>query len=176
MNASCGFLARAAIGAIGGLAGTIVLRGAMKAMDKLRPLAAAPVEREPGQFMVEQAERLAPDSVNDRIPEAAEDAAAKMLGLGYGMSFGALYAMLRPHGGSPFTEGMLLGAACWAAGYLGWLPATGLMRPIWRQSAEQVAAPLAEHLLYGAATVAAYDVMRLRNGHRNGLRRGTSSC
>jgi len=164
MSGMCNLLARAAIGAVGGLAGTIALRGAMKAMDKMRSLATAPVVREPGQFMVEQAERLLPESARTRIPESAESAAAAMLGLGYGMSFGALYAVLRPHGGNAFSDGMLLGAACWAAGYLGWLPATGLMRPIWRQSAEQVAAPLAEHLLYGAATVATYDALRLRNG------------
>jgi hypothetical protein len=54
-------------------------------------------------------------------------------------------------------DGLILGASAWAAGYLGWLPAMGLMRPVWRQNAPQAFAPAAEHAVYGMVTVAAYD-------------------
>jgi len=132
----------------------------MTAVGKKWPQSQPPIRQEPGEFMVEQAEEVLPNNVRDHIPPSAEKAAAQMLGLGYGMTFGALYAAMRPRGGSPFVDGMVLGAVCWAAGYLGWLPASGLLPPAWKQSSKQVIAPLAEHLVYGATTVAAYDALR----------------
>ena len=56
----------------------------------------------------------------------------------------------------------VLGVACWAAGYMGWLPALGLIPPVWQQEAPQAVAPVAEHVAYGMATVAAYDWLRVR--------------
>jgi hypothetical protein len=60
------------------------------------------------------------------------------------------------------VHGIILGRANWATGYLGWLPASGLMRPIWKQKAPQAIAPIAEHTLYGMVTVAVYDWLRER--------------
>jgi hypothetical protein len=48
-----------------------------------------------------------------------ETTAARMLAVGYGLTFGSLYALLRPKGGSPLVHGVILGIANWAAGYLG---------------------------------------------------------
>ena len=59
-------------------------------------------------------------------------------------------------------DGVILGIANWAAGYLGWLPALGLMPPLWQQKTPQVIAPIAEHALYGMITVAMYDWLRER--------------
>ena len=78
-----------------------------------------------------------------------------MLGLSYGASFGAGYAGT-PGTGSVLFDGTLLGLGVWAAGYLGWLPATGLMPPVWKQRARQVWAPGVEHVVYGLATVCAF--------------------
>ena len=61
---------------------------------------------------------------------------------------------------NPVVEGLALGASCWAAGYLGWLPALGLMPPVTRQTPAQIAGPLVEHLVYGVATVAVFDLLR----------------
>jgi hypothetical protein len=149
-----------ALGAAGGLAGTVVIQALMAVTRRLWPDAAAPIRQDPGAFMVEQAEEALPSRVEDRIPATVEKVAAKALGLGYGLTFGAAYAAVRPRGGNSFVDGLALGAAVWAAGYLGWLPATGLMRPVWEQSPEQVAAPVAEHLAYGMATVATYNALR----------------
>ena len=41
-------------------------------------------------------------------------------------------------------------------------PALGLMPPVWRQQAPQAIAPAAEHIVYGMATVGAYDWLRER--------------
>ncbi len=147
---------RIALAAAGGLAGTLVLQALLSASQKWLPSAAPPLRQHPGEFMVERAEEALPERVRGRIPEAAETAAAQALGVGYGLAFGALYATLRPRGGSPLLDGLILGASAWAAGYLGWLPAMGLMRPVWRQNVPQALAPAAEHAVYGIVTVAAY--------------------
>jgi len=88
--------------------------------------------------------------------------AAQTLAVGYGLAFGSLSTLLRPQGGSPFTDGVILGIANWATGDLGWLPALGLMPPVWQQKAPQAIAPIAEHALYGIITVAMYDWLRER--------------
>jgi len=60
------------------------------------------------------------------------------------------------------VDGVLLGLANWATGYVGWLPATRLMPPLWQQKVPQVIAPIVEHTLYGMATVATYNWLRRR--------------
>jgi hypothetical protein len=157
-------LARVALGAAGGLAGTLAIQALMAAGRRWLPSTLPPLRTEPGSFMVERAERALPRAMRGRIPDRAEEAAAGALGLGYGLTFGACYAAVRPGGGDRFVDGPVLGAACWAAGYLGWLPALGLMPPVWKQEAPQVIGPAAEHLAYGVATVATYDWLRRRTG------------
>jgi hypothetical protein len=46
------------------------------------------------------------------------------------------------------------------AGYLGWMPATGLMPPVTKQEPEQIAGPILSHLLFGMVTVGLYRVLR----------------
>jgi hypothetical protein len=149
------------LGALGGLAGTAAMGGVLKVAQKRLPGTIPPIRKDPGQFMVKQAEHLLPRRMRRRIPKAAESTAAQLLAAGYGLTFGALYAALRPRaGGHPIREGLALGTLTWAAGYLGWLPATGLMPPVWKQSAPRALAPLAEHALYGVVAVAVYDWLR----------------
>ena len=151
-----------AFGAVAGLAGTMTIQTLLKAHQKLAPESLPPMNEDPGHFMIRKAEQLLPQKARERIHEKAESASAKLLGLGYGMTFGALYAALRPKTRRPLLEGALLGIATWAAGYLGWLPGAKLMPPVWKQNATQVALPLAEHALYGVATVESYRWLRAR--------------
>lgn len=130
------------------------------ASRKWLPSAAPPFRRHPGEFMVGKVEEALPERVRERIPEAAETAAARALGVGYGLAFGTLYAVLRPRGGPAWLDGLVLGATAWAAGYSGWLPALGLMRPVWQQDAPRAVAPVVGHAVYGMVTVAAYDWLR----------------
>lgn len=154
--------ARVALGAVGGLAGTFALQALMTATGKAAPQTTPPIRQDPGEFMVERAESLLPESTREHIPEAVETAAAGALAVGYGLTFGSLYAAIQPKGGDALKDGAILGAACWAAGYAGWLPALGLMPPVWRQRPPQAVAPFVEHLAYGIVTVAAYNWMRDR--------------
>jgi hypothetical protein len=120
------------------------------------------MRQEPGAFMVEQGEKLLPESARQRIPQRVETGAALLLAAGYGLTFGALYPLLRPRGGSIIADGVLLGLVNWATGYLGWLPAAKLMPPLWRQNAPQVMGPMLQHALYGMVTVATYNWLRRR--------------
>ena len=98
-----------------------------------------------------------PARCGSEFPSQSKPGGARFLGLGYGITFGVLYSIVRPSARKVALEGTLLGLAAWAAGYLGWLPATGLMPPIWKHRPAQVALPVAEHALYGVATVVGYQ-------------------
>jgi hypothetical protein len=147
-------------GAAAGIAATIGLQGVRAVSHEKLPYAKPPIREEPGKFMVERAKSLLAPATRDVIPKRVESVAERLLALGYGMSFGALYALLRPRDGSLLLEGTALGAGTWVVGYLGWLPATGLMPPVTKQKPQQVGVPLAEHVLFGIAAVGGYRLLR----------------
>lgn len=153
-------LERVALGAIGGFVGTFAIQAMLAASKKWAPALLPPLREEPGQFMVETAEAALPDTVRDQVPEAVESAAARMLGIGYGVTFGALYGALRSESPSILSDGVVLGTVTWAAGYLGWLPALNLMPPVWKQSLPQAVAPVIEHAVYGVVAVAVSESLR----------------
>lgn len=153
-------LGQLAAGAAGGLAGTLVIHGLMGAEKRWWLSRIPPLRDEPGHFMVAKAESLVPRTWRRQIPSRVEQGVGQSLGIGYGIAFGALYAALRPRGGKPMADGLLLGLLCWAAGYLGWLPALGLMPPVWRQKLPQAMAPAIDHVAYGIATVVVYRWLR----------------
>lgn len=152
-------LTRLALGAAAGLAGTMAMMPTRMAAQKYAPGTLTPTSEDPGQFMVNQAERALPETARRKIPDAVEDAAAQSTHMGYGMTWGAIYAATRPRGGSPLLDGAVLGLTVWAAGYMGWLPATGLAAPPWKNEPRQVLGEIAQHAVYGMATVAAYDLI-----------------
>ena len=153
-------LTRLLQGAAAGFAATVALQGLRTASERWIPASMGPVRGDPGVFMVQQAQDALPPSKADSSPDAAETAAAKGLAVGYGVLPGVLYAALRPEGGNPLVGGAALGVGVWAAGYLGWLPAAGLMPPITEQSAEEAVGPLVRHALYGVAVAAFYSRLR----------------
>ncbi len=153
---------RIALGAVGGIIGTAVLFSALTANKKLFPEDEAPLREDPGEFMVETAEKTAlTKKAQAEVPKIAEMVAANALHFSYGASGGALYALLRPRSKNPLLEGTALGLGIWAVGYLGWLPAVGLLPPVTEQKPMQIFSPVWQHALYGIVTVAAYR--RLKN-------------
>lgn len=152
-------LKRLALGAAAGLAGTFAIRLSEIVSEKIAPESMDPIRREPGGYLVEQAESPLSMKTRLKIPETLENLAGQGAGYAYGASFGALYAAARPEGGNIASEGPVLGLVCWAVGYLGWLPALGIMNPIWKHKPAEIAGPVVRHAVYGLATVAAYDAM-----------------
>jgi hypothetical protein len=136
------------LGAVGGFAGTLAIQAFLTARHKWLPKTMPPIRQDPGTFMVETGEAAFPEPVRQRIPQVVERGAARLLAVGYGLTFGALYTLLRPRGGSPLLDDVLLGLANWAVGYVGWLPAFGLI-PHLAPARAPGHGPMAEHALYG---------------------------
>jgi uncharacterized membrane protein YagU involved in acid resistance len=151
-----------AFGAVAGFAGSMAIQALLMAHQKVSPQTMPPINQDPGEFMLGKAKAALPRKARQRVPKQVEAVSAKLLGLGYGMTFGAVYAMARPKTQRTILEGALLGIATWAVGYLGWLPAAKLMPPVWKQKPAQVIVPVAEHALYGMATVAGYRWLKER--------------
>src|SRR5436853_1439401 len=139
------FPQRVLLGAAAGFGATMVLHQVMTLTGKAIPDSKPPTRQDPGKFMIAKVEKIV------HLPEKLEPAAVKSLQLGYGMTSGALYGAIRNRTASTLLDGALLGIAVWAAGYLGWLPATDLMPPITQQSARQVAVPIFTHIVFGVA-------------------------
>lgn len=146
--------ARVAAGAAAGLAGTLALQPLRSATSSRFPSTDPPIKQPPGQFMVDQAKAALPRWASRRVPESLAKGAAQSIALGYGVTFGAAYALARPKPGNVLLDGAVLGVATWAAGYLGWLPALKLMRPVTRQRPRQVVTPILQHLVFGIVAVA----------------------
>jgi hypothetical protein len=153
-------LMRAALGAAAGLASTFVIQFLRTQTAKALPETVPPIREEPGVYVVEQVEELLPDETREQITEGFEQAAAKSLAMAYGATAGALYGALLADDRSALADGAILGLGVWAVGYLGWLPATDLMPPVQEQETPQVVAPIAQHLVFGLATVAAYKLLQ----------------
>jgi hypothetical protein len=140
---------RIALGAVAGVAGTMVMQAMMMTSGKFLPESKPPIKQDPGKFML--------DKVPIDVPEAVRPLAEKSLHLGYGMTSGAIYGALRARRGSAVFDGALLGIGVWAAGYLGWLPAADLMPPVTKQTPQQIAVPIVQHAIFGVAVATAYD-------------------
>jgi hypothetical protein len=167
MTQQAGALERCARGAAAGLVGTLALQVLRTASENVLPGTMPPIRQDPGEFMVERARSALPASLTSRIPTAVETTAAKALAAGYGVTAGAVYGLLRPRGGDLLVDGLVLGTGTWAAGYLGWLPALGLMPRVLEQDGPEALGPVVRHALFGIAVVAAYRA--LVTDHRSAL-------
>jgi len=151
-----------AIGAAAGLAGTMAIQTLIKTHSKVSPETLPPIKRHPGEHFLHKARQSLPWKVRKHIPRTAPATGGNLLGAGYGMALGAVYATARPNTRRTLLEGALLGIAAWAIAYLGWLPGSKLMPPVWKHKPAQIAMPLAEHALYGIATVGSYRWLKNR--------------
>ncbi|HJW95763.1 MAG TPA: hypothetical protein VJ901_19285 [Thermoanaerobaculia bacterium] len=133
---------QAALGAAAGIAATFIMQGLLEQGQKHLPEGTPPIKKDPGEFMIEKLKPLA----------------AKSMHLGYGMTAGMLYGLL-PHSRWRTLEGVALGLGVWAAGYLGWLPATKLMPPLTEQTPAQITVPVVQHALFGVAVAKAFEAM-----------------
>ncbi|HEY0276919.1 MAG TPA: hypothetical protein VGC32_01495 [Solirubrobacterales bacterium] len=76
-----------------------------------------------------------------------------LYGTGWGLPFGVLLGRAGPTGPG---KGLAFGFSVWATSLVE-LPALGVAPPPWKQPPESLAQDLAFHLVYGAATAAAYE-------------------
>jgi len=107
--------------------------------------------RDPGDFMV----KLAEGWMGRRLPKNMHTGAAQGLQWAYGLTgplalagLGRALKLRSP--GRTLAAGAAMGALVWAAGYLGWLPASGLTKPVQKMRAASFTSSLLSHLAYGA--------------------------
>ena len=151
-------LKSACIGAFAGLIGTGILQLVRGASQNYAPQT-MPRTRDPGSFMVRQAEQALPVRAQNAISQKSEEVVGAGLGMAYGAAFGALFSLIDRDARRPLLEGAMLGIGVWAIGYLGWLPAARLAKPVWREDPKKTGAEVARHALYGIATTTAYRAL-----------------
>lgn len=134
---------RATYGALAGLAATLPMTAAMARLHRRLP----PDQRHalpPREILAALAPR--------RARTDADGAVATLVAhFAYGAAAGALFAL---QGRRSLAAGSAYGLAVWGASYLGWIPATGLLRPATRHPARRNALMTAAHLIWGAALAA----------------------
>jgi hypothetical protein len=137
-------------GVVAGLAGTAAMSAAMAVA---KAVGLMPGENPPRKVGRRFEEAL---GVRDELPQEAFEASWVAQHFAYGGAAGAVYALARRRLGlrEPVPAGPLFGAALWAFGYAGWLPATGLYPPPTDEPGRRVATLIAAHLIYGTATAA----------------------
>lgn len=142
---------RIVAGALAGFVATIPMTQAMELMYRRLP----PDQRFPlpphgitsnllRKLEVEQ--KWSPDAIR-RLTHA--------LHFGFGALAGALYPLIRRPPQSLTTEvveGAMYGVGVWAASYLGWVPASGLLGSALRQTRSRVRLMVLAHLVWGPAT------------------------
>ena len=143
---------RTAAGALGGLLGTAFIQQSMKMSTKLPDSIKPPMPAEdPGEFMVKQGEKL----IGHPLEPSSHGAIAHGLHWVYGGGWAALLGAVAPELrikklSHVLGAGAALGAVVWAAGALGWMPATHLTPPVTRQRPLHVFMNLMNHVVYGA--------------------------
>jgi hypothetical protein len=144
-------LIRMAAAAVGGAVATYVMQKAMGLSHKMPESMRPPMpSQDPGHFMVRQAEKLV-GPLSPKMHKGAAHGLHWAYGLAGPLVLGALSGLLpRDRAGKLIAAGALMGAINWAAGYAGWLPATGLTPPVHRVPLAKSVSGLASHVAYGA--------------------------
>ena len=71
----------------------------------------------------------------------------------YGGATGALYPLICREPRHPFIAGTTYGVGVWAASYLGWVPATRILKPATRHPAPRNRMMIMAHLVWGGTTI-----------------------
>ena len=132
-------------GALGGAVGTTAMSAFMLAAGRLGLMGEHPPEK-----IVAAA--LDAAGVNPR-DEKTQDALAGLLHFGFGMSTGALFAVIHrrlPARIPGAAHGMVFGSIVWALSYQGWVPALGIMPPASRDRPARPVVMFLAHLIFGA--------------------------
>ena len=136
-------------GALAGSIATLPMTAAMQVMHRRLPRQ----ERyplPPSEIAAQVTEEV---GLRKHLDEPRHVAVTLLSHFGYGAAAGAVYAPLAnkiPF--PPVLEGIAFGLVVWAASYLGWLPAMGILRPATEHPARRNALMVAAHLVWGSVT------------------------
>ncbi len=141
------FVSRLFKGALAGCAATLAMTLAMAAMAWFRP------QRERSVFPPYKVTARIASRIGlwQRTSKREHAVLALFAHFGYGVAAGALYAPLALRLRFPaLLSGIAYGIVVWAAGYMGWLPTLGIVRPPPQQPGSQHVQLIVSHLIWGA--------------------------
>src|SRR2546430_8546241 len=117
-------LIRMAAAAVGGAVATLLMQKAMAMSDKMPAKMRPPMpKQDPGDFMVQQAERVV-GTLSPKMHSTAAHGLHWAYGMTWPLLLGALSGTLGLDSvGKTVAAGAAVGAVCWLAGHAGWLPA-----------------------------------------------------
>jgi hypothetical protein len=144
-------LIKLAAGAVGGAVATLLMTKSMPLAEKLpEKLKPATPNRDPGDFIVEQCEKVV-GPLSPKVHSGAAQGLHWAYGITWPIGLAALSGVLGLRTfGKTLAVGAALGAVVWLVGYEGWLPAAGLTSPAHRVPLAKNASGLASHVAYGA--------------------------
>jgi uncharacterized membrane protein YagU involved in acid resistance len=135
-------------GALAGLGAAIPMTLAMEVMHRSLPAS----ERYPLPPREITDEVIAQAGLGEQLGEAAHVELSLLSHFSYAAAAGAVYAALaRKYTPDPVPAGISFGLGLWAISYLGWLPATGILRPATQHPPRRTAVMLTAHVVWGAA-------------------------
>ncbi len=139
---------RLLLGAIAGAVATLPMTATMRAIHR----------RLPKQERYPAPPRELIDSAAGDLPDAAARDLTLAAHYAYGAATGALIAAVVPRPSR--AAGAAAGVAVWAASYLGWIPAAGLLKPATEHPARRNFMMIAAHLVWGTALALALDELQ----------------
>ena len=136
---------RLLLGAIGGIVATGPMTAAMILLHRRLPLA----ERYPLPPREITMKIASEAGVAGELSGSARTAVTLLSHFGYGAAAGALYAGALDPREAPLGKGFLFGLLVWAASYLGWLPAAGILSSATEHPGRRSALMIVAHLIWG---------------------------
>lgn len=130
--------------AIAGIAGTVAMTAAMRRLNRRLPAGA--------RYPLPPRELL--QAGGPELPEPVAQEATLFGHAGYGAATGAIMPLLvrRP----TVINGGLYGGLVWMLSYLGWIPASGLLKSATRHPPSRNLAMIGVHFVWGSVTALAY--------------------
>ena len=138
---------RQLVGPFAGFVATLPMTVAMELMHRRLP----PRQRYPLPPREVAMNALGILGVRGRQDEPTRALLAVATHFAIGTTAGAFYPPIARHvPGNPIAKGVAFGLAVWAGGYLGLLPATGLLSPATEHPRRRTALMIASHVAWGA--------------------------
>lgn len=145
-------LGAATRGLVAGAAGTAVMTLAQSVYYKSQGT-------EPSSTPAEVAKRIIRGLFHRTVDEGRTELLNNLMHWSYGSSWGISYGLVQgTFRRRAFPSGLSFGTAVWGASLVH-LPAMKLAPPVWEYPPSQLASDAGFHLIYGAATAAAYAVL-----------------
>ena len=135
-----------AVGALGGTAGAALMLPLFEGAKRIGLLREAP----PVRVVERAAEAARASGQAEPLSKREQLGTAWSSHLLYGAAASACYGLVQKELDLPaLVAGPTYGLLLWAAGYLGWIPAAGVLPQPWRQRTGDALTPVAAHLVYG---------------------------